>query len=82
MFYYENKLTFPIHIAGRKFENSMDFFLLTDEIKSHCVYIKNFNTFMFYKTKNKSKKYFCNSSLECISSKNVLAWHKKSMFKH
>ena len=32
---------------------------------------------MFHKTKNKNKKYFCKSCLQCFSSKNVLAEHKK-----
>ena len=77
VFYYENNLTFPIHIACQKFENSMDLFLLIDEIKSHHAYIKDINRIMFYKTKNKNKKYFCKSSLQCFSSKNVLTWHKE-----
>ena len=37
------------------------------------MYIKNFDRFMFYKTKNKNKKYFCKSFLQC--SKNVLTEH-------
>ena len=32
---------------------------------------------MFCKTKNKNKKYFCKSCLQCFSSKNVLAEHKE-----
>ena len=32
---------------------------------------------MFHKTKNKNKKYFCKSCLECFSSKNVLTKHKE-----
>ena len=31
---------------------------------------------MFHKTKNKNKKYFCKSCLQCFSSKNVLTEHK------
>ena len=41
----------------KKFENSMDLLFLIDDDKSHYVYIKNFNTFMFHKTKNKNKKF-------------------------
>ena len=58
---YENKLTFPIYISDQKFENTIDFLLVTNENKSHYVYINNFNRFMFNKTKNKNKKYFCKS---------------------
>ena len=42
VFYYENKLTFPIYISDQKFENSMDLLLLIDKNKSHYVYIKDF----------------------------------------
>ena len=56
----------------------MDLLLLTDDDKSHYVYIKNFDRFMFHKTKNKNKKRFCRSCLQCFSSKNVLAEHKKN----
>ena len=71
-FFYENKLAFPIYMSDQKFENSMDLLLIIDENKSHYVYIKDFDRFMFQKTKNKNKKYFCRSCLQCFSSKNVL----------
>ena len=77
VFYYENKLTFPIYVSDQKFENSMDLLLVTDGDKSHYVYIKDFDRFMFHKTKNKNKKWFCKSCLQCFSSKNVLTEHKK-----
>ena len=32
---------------------------------------------MFHKTKNKSKKYFCKSCLQCFSCKNVFTKHKE-----
>ena len=77
VFCYENKLVFPIYISDQKFENSMDLLLVTDGDKSHYVYIKDFDRFMFHKTKNKNKKYFCKSCLQCFSSKNVLTKHKE-----
>ena len=55
----------------------MDLLLTIDENKSHYVYIKDFDRFMFHKTKNKNKKYFCKSCLQCFSSKNVLKKHKE-----
>ena len=55
----------------------MDLLLVIDENKSHYVYIKDFNRFMFHKTNNKNKKYFCKSCLNCFSSKNELTEHKK-----
>ena len=54
-----------------------DLLLVIDENKSHYVYIKVFDRFMFHKTKNKNKKYFCKSCLQCFSSKNVLTEHKE-----
>ena len=58
MFGYANKLVFPIYISDQKLEDSMDLLLLIDNNKSHCVYIKDFNRFMFHKTKNKNKNGF------------------------
>ena len=55
----------------------MDYLLVIDGNKSHYVYIKDFDRFMFHKTKNRNKNYFCNSCLQCFSSKNVLTKQKK-----
>ena len=58
LFGYENKLVFPIYVSDKKSEDSMDLLLLNDDDdddKSH-VYIKDFDRFMFHKTKNKNKK--------------------------
>ena len=66
-----------MYISDQKIENSIDLLLTIDENKSHYVYIKDFDRFMFNKTKNKKKKYFCKSCLECFSSKKVLSNHKE-----
>ena len=60
MFYYENEMAFPIYVSDKKFQDSMDLLLLIDDDddKSDYVYIKDFNTFMFHKTKNKNKNGF------------------------
>ena len=52
-------------------------FLLAHD-QSNYVYIKDFDRFMFHKTKNKNKKWFCRSCLQCFSSKNVLIKHKEN----
>ena len=72
----ENNLIFPIYISDKKFEGSMDILLLIEHDKSHYVYIKNFNRFLFHKTKNKNKKWYCRSCLQCFSSENLLIKHK------
>ena len=74
---YETKLTFPIYISDQKFEKSMDLLQIFDGDKSHYMYIKDFDRFMFHKTKNKNKKWFCKSCLQCFSSENVLTKHKE-----
>ena len=68
VFGYGNKLIFPIYVSSHKFENSMDFLLLIDDNKSHYVYMKDFNRFMFHKTKNKNKKYQCHLKFMLILS--------------
>ena len=55
----------------------MDLLLIISENKSHFVYIKDFDRFMFHKTKKKNKKCFCKTCLQCFSSNNVLAKHKE-----
>ena len=56
----------------------MDLLLISNENKSHYVYIKNFSRCMCNKTKNKNKKYFCKCCLECFSSEKVLIKHKEN----
>ena len=77
VFGYENKLVFSIYVLDQKFEDSIDLLLLIDDDQSH-VYIKDFNRFMFHKTKNKNKKWFYRSCLQCFSSENVLIKHKEN----
>ena len=55
--------------------------MITNENKSHYVYIKDFNRFMCNKTKNKNKKHFCKYCLQCFSSERVLVEHKETCFK-
>ena len=74
---YEDEFVFLIYVSDQKFEDSMDLLLLIDDDKSHYVYIKDFDRFMFHKTKNKNKKWFCRSCLQCFSSENVLIKHKE-----
>ena len=77
VFGYENRLVFPIYVSDQKFEDSMDLLVLNDDDKSHYVYIKDFDRFMFHKTKNKNKKYFCKSCLQSFSSNSLLTEHKE-----
>ena len=78
VFGYENGLVFPIYISDQKFKDSIDLLLLIDNNKLHYVYIKHFGRFMFHKTKNKNKKWFCRSCLQCFRSESVLIKHKEN----
>ena len=70
-------MIFPIHISDQKFKDSIDLLLLIENEKSLYVYIKDFIRFMFHRTKNKDKKRFCKSCLQCFSNENVLIKHKE-----
>ena len=78
VFGYENGLVFPIYVSDQKFEDSIDLLLLIDNDKSHYVYIKDFDRFMFHKTRNKNRKWFCKSCLQCFSRESVLIKHKEN----
>ena len=71
VFGYENKVVFPVYLSNRKFNDYLDLLLIFD----HYMYIKDFNRLMF--NRNKNKKYFCKSCLQCFSSENVLNNHKE-----
>ena len=77
MYCYENEKVFPIYVSNQTFKSSIDLLLLIDDDKPDYVFIKDFNTFMFHKAKNKNKKWFCKSCLQCFSSENVLIKHKE-----
>ena len=58
VFCYENNLVYHVYVSNKKFESCMDLLIITDENKSHYVYIKNFNKFMYNKTKIRIKNTF------------------------
>ena len=60
VFCYENGLTYPVYLSNQKFRDCMDLLLISNENKSHYVYIKDFDRFMCNKTKNKIKNIFAN----------------------
>ena len=58
VFCYEDGMTYPVLMSEQKFGECMDLLSINDENKSHCVYIKDFDKFLFNKTKHKNKKHF------------------------
>ena len=77
VFCYKNKVAYPVYLSDQKFSDSMDLLLISDKFKSHYVYIKDFDRFMFNKTNYKGKKYFCKNCLQCFSSEKILSKHKE-----
>ena len=78
MFCYESGLTYPIYVSNQKFKDCMDLLLISNQNKSHYMYIKDFNKLMCNKTKNKNKKCFCECCLQHFSSEKVLIEHKEN----
>ena len=76
VFGYENKEPYPIHLSKEKYENHMELLLITEDKNKHYVLIKDFNNFMYNKTKHKERKHFCMHCLQCFSSERVLSDHK------
>ena len=76
MFSYENKTIYPVYLSNPCFNDCLDLLLISNGFTSHYVYIKVFNRLLFNKTKNKKKKYFCKSCLQCFSRENVLNEYK------
>ena len=78
MFCSENGLTYPVYVSDQEFHNSVDLLLMSDENKSHYVYVQDFYRFMCNKTKNKNKKYFCRCYLQYFSSGKILIKDKEN----
>ena len=76
VFGYENKQPYPIFVSKEKYEDCINLLLITEEKNKHYVLIKDFNNFMYNKTKHKERKHFCMHCLECFSSERVLTDHK------
>ena len=53
--------------------------LITENDKSHDVFIKDFNRLMFSTTKNKDKQHFCMHCLQNFTAEEVLSNNKKKM---
>ena len=43
LFCYESGLAYPVYVSDQMFHNSMDLLLISNEKKSHYVYIKDFD---------------------------------------
>ena len=78
VFGYENKQPYPIYTSKEKYEKHMELLLITEDKNKHYVLIKDFNRFMYNKTKHEHRKHFCMNCLQCFSSEGVLDNHKNN----
>ena len=78
VFGYENKV-FPLYVSKKSNEQVLNILLISNEEKSHYVFIKDFNRLMYseVKLKNQHKKHFCMSCLENFTSKEILNNHRE-----
>ena len=76
VFGYENKQPYPIYVSKEKYDNQMNLLLITENENKHYVLIKDFNSFMYNKTKHKERKHFCMHCLLGFSSERVLNNHE------
>ena len=73
LFCYENKV-YPIYISKRSNTQFLNVLRITNEEKSHYVFIKDFDTLMYSKakTKNSYKKHFCMACFHNFTKKQCL----------
>ena len=62
VFGYENKV-FSLCVSKKSNEQVLNVLLISNDEKSHYVFIKNFNRSMYSKTEHQHKKHFCMSCL-------------------
>ena len=78
VFGYQNKV-FPLYVSKKSNEQELNVLLISNEEKSHYVFIKDFNRLMYseVKTKNQHKKHFCMSCLQNFTTKEILNNHRE-----
>ena len=76
VFGHENKV-FLLCVSKHSNEQVLNVLLISNEEKSHYVFIKDFNRLMYSKTKHKDKKPFCMSCLQNFSTKEILNSHRE-----
>ena len=76
VFGYENRV-FPLYVSKKCDEQVLNVLLISNEEKSHYVFIKDFNRLMYSKAKHKDRKHFCMSCLQNFPTKEILNNHRE-----
>ena len=73
VFRYGDKIS-PLYVSKKSNEQVLYVLLISNEEKSHYVFIKDFNRLMYstVKAKNVHKKHFCMSCLQNFTTKEIL----------
>ena len=76
VFGYENKV-FPLYVSKKSNEQVLNVLLISNEEKSHYVFIKDFNRLMYSRTKHKDRKHFCMSCLQNFTTEEISNNHRE-----
>jgi hypothetical protein len=68
---------FPIYVSSEKYEDHMELLLISNEVGSHYVLIKDFGRMIRGATKHNEKKHPCMHCLQCFTPTRILEKHKK-----
>ena len=69
-FYYSNRV-YSFYISQQRNEQVLNALLISDEEKSHYVFIKDFNSLMYQKSKHRDTKYFCMHCLQNFTAEEI-----------
>ena len=76
VFSYENRVR-PLYASKNFNDQELNVLLISNEEKSHYVFIKDLNRLMYSKTKHKDRKHFCISCLQNFTTKEILNNHRE-----
>ena len=77
VFGYGNKIH-PLYVSKKSNEQELNVLLISNEEKSHYVFIKDFNRLIYSKTKHKDRKHFCMACLQNFTTKEILNNHRET----
>ena len=76
VFGYVNRV-FPLYVSKKSNEQELNVLLISNEEKSHYVFIKDFNRLIYSKTNHKDRKHFCMACLQNFITKEILNNHRE-----
>ena len=74
--FYQDKGVYPLYISQQNNEQVLNVLLINNEEKSLYVFIKDFNSLVYQKSKHKGRKYFWMHCLQNFTTEEILNKHK------